>query len=150
MIMEKAWVGLVAFAAAWFVAQLSKTIIGFIRGEAQYEVHNVGSFLHYFGRSGGMPSGHTASFTAMTIFLGCLYGFCSGYFVIAACTWTIIVYDATHVRYAVGKQGEALNKLLQNDHQKALPVVEGHTVAEVAVGAVIGIAVGVVAFLIAV
>lgn len=146
--MEKAWLGIVAFAVAWFIAQLSKTILGYIRDEAQQEVHNVGSFLRYFGRSGGMPSGHTASFTAMTIFLGCLYGFDSGYFVVAACMWTIIVYDATHVRYAVGKQGEALNKLLSEDHRQKLPVVEGHTVPEVVAGAVIGIVVAVIMALI--
>ncbi len=145
--MEKAWLGIVAFAVAWFVAQTSKTIIGFIKGDAKQEIANLGSFVKYFGRSGGMPSGHTASFTAMAVFLGCLYGFTSAYFVIAACTWTIIVYDATHVRYAVGEQAKVLNTLLKKDHQPELPVIEGHTVPQVIVGAIIGVVIGALLYL---
>lgn len=145
--MEKAWLGIVAFAVAWFIAQASKTIAGFIKGDANREIANLGSFVKYFGRSGGMPSGHTASFTAMLVLIGCLYGFNSGYFVIAACTWTIVIYDATHVRYAVGEQGRALNNLLRKDHQLELPVIEGHTVPQVIVGAIIGIATGLVIYL---
>lgn len=137
--MDKAWLGIVAFAIAWFLAQASKTILGALSGDLKKNVHDVPSFFRYFGRSGGMPSGHTASFTAMVIFMGLTYGFNSPYFVISACVWTIIVYDATHVRYAVGKQGEALNRLLEKDHQSILPIVEGHTVVEVVVGAIIGI-----------
>lgn len=146
MMIEPAWLGGLAFVLAWFIAQLTKTIIGIARGEAKKEVTGVTSFLNFFGRSGGMPSGHAASFTAMTTFLGCAYGFTSGYFIICACMWTIIVYDATHVRYAVGEQGKALNKLLEQKSLPVLPIVEGHTLLQVAAGVIIGIIVGLLVY----
>ena len=61
----------------------------------------------------------------------------------AACVWLVVVYDAIHVRYAVGEQGKALNKLLREAKQPELPVVEGHTMSQVVVGALIGAIIGV-------
>lgn len=54
----------------------------------------------------------------------------------------IVVYDAVNVRYAVGEQGKALNSLLEMNKKPILPVVEGHTVLQVFVGAIIGLIVG--------
>lgn len=133
---------MLAFACGFLMAQVWKLIRGIIRGKAAKEVISLQTAIGYFMRSGGMPSGHTAGFTAASVFLGCIYGFSSGIFALAACTWMIVVYDATHVRYAVGKQGEALNGLLEKAGKPTLPLVEGHTVPQVAVGAVIGVAVG--------
>lgn len=94
-------------------------------------------------RSGGMPSGHSASMTAMTTYLGMMAGFDSGLFALSVAMTLIVIYDAIHVRYAVGEQGKALNNLLKKDHQKPLPLVEGHTTAQAAVGVIIGVLVGV-------
>lgn len=137
---------LIAFTVAWLIAQVSKTILGVISGHKAGKVTNLGAAIGYFTRSGGMPSGHTASFTALCVYLGCEFGFTSGIFALGIATWSIIVYDAIHVRYAVGVQGEALNELLKEQGKKELPIVEGHTLPQVMVGAVIGAAVGVLIF----
>lgn len=130
-----------AFAGGFVIAQLSKLVIGLIRGR-KTGVVNFQTALGYLTRSGGMPSGHAASFTALTVYLGCVEGFDTGLFALALATLLIILYDAIHVRYAVGKQGEALNQLLKTAGKPELPVVEGHTLWQVVVGALIGILLG--------
>lgn len=132
---------LVAFGVAWLIAQLWKLVDGLIHREVDGKA-TFGELVGYFFRSGGMPSGHTASLTAATIYLGASSGFGSGLFALAICTWLIVIYDAMHVRYAVGEQGKALNKLLAEKEMPELPLVEGHTLPQVVVGAVIGVVVG--------
>ena len=134
---------ILAFVSGFLIAQIWKLISGLISGYRIHEVVNFQTWVGYFARSGGMPSGHMASFTAATMFLGCVYGFESGLFALAVCMCIIVAYDATHVRYAVGEQGKALNVLLKNDRKKTLPIMEGHTIAQVLVGAIIGAALGV-------
>ena len=138
----KAWYALVAFACGFAVAQLWKFVTGVVSSRKQ-EKRDFKEMVGYLMRSGGMPSGHTASFTAASIYIGYLYGFGSGIFALAACVWLVVVYDAIHVRYAVGEQGKALNKLLREAKQPELPVVEGHTMSQVVVGALIGAIIGV-------
>lgn len=142
--MEKAWYAFIAFVVAWLVAQSWKTIGGLVRDRKDIAKMDLATLIGYVTRSGGMPSGHTASLTAMLVCLGCLFGFNSGIFVLGVGVWLIVVYDATHVRYAVGEQGKALNNLLKKAGEQELPVVEGHTIPQVAVGAVIGLVVGLV------
>lgn len=136
------WCGLVAFTVAWLIAQVSKVVARLMSGVKSGEKMSFGVMIDCFTRSGGMPSGHTASFTAAAVFLGLAFGWGSGLFVLAVCMWMVIVYDATHVRYAVGEQGRALNRLLKEAGEPELPVVEGHTVVQVVVGATIGLIVG--------
>lgn len=143
MLME-GWYAIIAFLVGFTLAQLWKFVRGWITGEMFQEAKNWQSAIGYVMRSGGMPSGHTASFTAATVTLGVIYGFGSGVFALAVVSLIIVVYDATHVRYAVGEQGKALNKLLKQAGEPELPLVEGHTVAQVAVGMVIGVVVGVI------
>lgn len=140
----KGWSVLIAFAVAWLVAQISKVIIRALRHEEPKGKLSFDQMVAYFMQSGGMPSGHTASLTAATVCLGFLEGFGSGVFALAVCVWFLIVYDATHVRYAVGIQGEALNKLLKRAGEPELVVEHGHTLPQVCVGALIGIVVGVI------
>lgn len=140
--MEKAWYAFIAFVAGWFIAQAWKTIAGVIKDRKTIEKMDLATLVGYVTRSGGMPSGHTASLTAMLVCLGCLFGFDSGVFVLGVGVWLIIIYDATHVRYAVGEQGKALSKLLKKSGEPELPIVEGHTIPQVMVGAVIGLLVG--------
>ncbi len=129
---------LVAFGLGFLVAQLWKMVSGLVSGKKV----SAKEAIRQFSRSGGMPSGHTASMTAATIYLGCVNGFGSSLFALALCIWMIVIYDATHVRYAVGKQGRALNELLTQDAKAELPLVEGHTIPQVMVGAVIGVIIG--------
>lgn len=131
-----------AFVVAWFVAQTSKVVLGLVQGYRTGEITSFATAVGYFFRSGGMPSGHTASFLALCVYLGCEFGFTSGLFALAVAVAIIIVYDAIHVRYAVGEQGKVLNQLLREQEKLELPVVEGHTVPQVIVGGVIGVVVG--------
>ncbi len=133
---------LVAFVVGWLVAHTLKVVIGLLEGNKIGDKVSLGAIIGYCTRSGGMPSGHTASFGAATTYLGLLYGFDSGVFTLAVCVLVIIIYDAVNVRYAVGRQGEALNRILKERGEKTLPVVEGHTIPQVVVGGAIGICMG--------
>jgi len=144
--MMNGWYILIAAATAWLAAQVSKTIIGLLSDRENSKVVDLRTALGYFTRSGGMPSGHTASLAAVCVCLGCSRGFGSEIFALAFCMWLIVVYDAIHVRYAVGVQGKALNELLKQAGKPELPIVEGHTLPQVIVGALIGIGVGLLAF----
>ncbi len=141
----KAWYGLVAFACGFVVAQLWKFIAGMISQRGQKR-RNFKEMVGYLTRSGGMPSGHAASMTALGIYLGCFAGFDSPVFILAMAFWGIVLYDAIHVRYAVGEQGKALNGLLKASGKPELPVVEGHTMAQVVVGTILGVLVGLLVF----
>ena len=137
---------LIAFGVAWLVAQVSKIIIGVIKGYKGGGSMTLATMIGYCFRSGGMPSAHTASFMALCVYLGCALGFTSGVFALAIATLIIIMYDAIHVRYAVGEQGKALNALLKEQGKNELPLVEGHTLAQVAVGGVLGIVTGIMMY----
>lgn len=135
------WIAGVAFAGGFIIAQLAKAIIGLVT-ERKTGVVNFQTAVGYLTRSGGMPSGHAASFTALTVYLGCTEGFNTAVFALSLATLLIILYDAIHVRYAVGEQGKALNKLLKQAGEPELPLVEGHTVPQVVVGILIGVLLG--------
>ncbi len=141
----KAWYALVAFACGFAVAQLWKFVTGVVSSRKQ-EKRDFKEMVGYLMRSGGMPSGHAASVTALTVYLGCFSGFDSPIFMLAVAFWGIVLYDAIHVRYAVGVQGKALNKLLKEAGKPELPVVEGHTMAQVVVGTILGIIIGLLVF----
>ncbi len=137
---------LLAFALAFIIAQVWKMVSGLVTGREQNRVLDFKAAVGFFFQSGGMPSGHTASLTAAAVYLGLTNGFGSGLFALAVSVWIIVVYDAIHVRYAVGIQGEALNKLLKQAKMKELPVEHGHNLMQVVVGALIGVGVGLLMF----
>ena len=72
-------------------------------------------------------------------------GFASTEFAITAVFAIIVMYDASGVRRAVGKQATILNKILDDLHhkkhieQKRLKELIGHTPKEVLFGAILGI-----------
>lgn len=136
------WGAIVAFFAGFVIAQLWKFVVGLCSGKSKPMMQNFRIAVGYLTRSGGMPSGHSAAMTAITVYLGCYYGFQSGVFALAVATTGIVLYDAVHMRYAVGEQGKALNKILKKAGDPELPVSEGHTVPQVVVGVILGIIVG--------
>lgn len=140
------WGAIVAFLSGFVIAQLWKFVVGMWTGRGKSRMENLRAALGYLSRSGGMPSGHSAGMVAATVFLGGYYGFGSGVFALAVAVTGIVLYDAMHVRYAVGEQGKALNKLLKKAGEKELPVVEGHTFGQVAVGSILGLIVGIAIF----
>ena len=134
--------GLLAFVIGWFVAQAGKLVGEIIKNKGHMTGREV---FDCFFKSGGMPSGHTASFTGLTTFFIGQYGIFAPISVLALCMTIIVVYDAVNVRYAVGEQGKALNSIASEKGISArkVKVIEGHTVPQVIVGAVLGISIGV-------
>lgn len=138
---------LLAFVLGWLIAQSCKLIGAIVKKRGKLHLSDV---IFYMTKSGGMPSGHTASFTAVTMYLLMSLGPNSAIFGLAACMTVIIIYDATNVRYAVGEQGKLLNEIARTDNNaktKPQKLVEGHTVPQVIVGAIIGIILGYLVFL---
>ena len=98
--------------------------------------------------SGGMPSSHSALAVAVTAAAGRTLGLASATFAVALCYALVVMYDAAGVRRHAGKQAEVLNVLLSDvmaSHpvsSRRLKEVLGHTPRQVAAGAVLGLAVG--------
>lgn len=132
---------LFAFIVAWFIAQITKTLI-FITSHRKI---NKGDIVRNITKSGGMPSGHAASLTGLTAYFGFSLGIDDPMFVLSLCVLFIVVYDAINVRYAVGEQGKVLKEITKSQEMK---VVEGHTFSQVCVGALLGFVVGLMVFVI--
>jgi uncharacterized protein len=104
--------------------------------------------------TGGMPSSHTASVSALATSCGIQFGFDSAYFAVAAIFGMIVMYDATGIRRASGLQAELLNDLVAELRQlltegfapKPLKELLGHTYLEVFVGLLVGITVAVISY----
>ncbi len=140
---------LVCGAAGWAVAQVIKMIIyAVVHREIRWE-RMVGD--------GGMPSGHSATVSAMATASAILYGFQSFEFAITCMIAIIVMHDATGVRREAGKQGKVLNEMVEFFQTEGLAAFQksdkmyefwdaglkelvGHSPLQVAVGCVIGIA----------
>ncbi len=100
--------------------------------------------------TGGMPSSHSSSVMTLTTMVGLSEGFKSPLFGVVAFLSLIIMYDAAGVRKAAGEQARVLNVILEEVFQghpiseKRLKELLGHTPKEVIVGALMGIALGIV------
>ena len=130
---------LLAFTLGWFVAQSTKIIIALIVRKWKIKISEL---IELVMKTGGMPSSHTACFTAASLTIGFRCGFYSAIFALAVAMTVIIVYDATNVRYAVGQQGKLLNKIVsmsESQTAKPLKLVEGHTVPQAIVGFIVGV-----------
>ncbi|KAI3501845.1 hypothetical protein L1887_29871 [Cichorium endivia] len=95
--------------------------------------------------SGGMPSSHSATVTALASAVGFLDGIGGTTFAIALILACVVMYDATGVRLHAGRQAEVLNQIvyeLPAEHPLAdsrpLRELLGHTPPQVAAGAVLG------------
>jgi len=132
---------IVAFVVGFLIAQAIKVMIFLIQKRGKVKTSEI---LNCLVKSGGMPSGHAASFTAAVLMIGIITKFDSVVFALSVCTLIIVLYDAMNVRYAVGEQGKVLNML----SKKQLKVVEGHTLPQVLVGMLVGaIACGIALFI---
>ena len=132
---------LIAAILAWFAAQVIKVLL-VLFDEKRLDLSKMIS-------SGGMPSSHSALITAMTASVGKTTGLDSVAFAIAAVTSLVVMYDAANVRREAGKHAELLNKIARDlypdNHmnQEKLKELLGHKQIEVAAGAILGIAIGV-------
>ncbi|MBN2368169.1 divergent PAP2 family protein [Candidatus Woesearchaeota archaeon] len=117
-----------------------------------YFAHNKFDFK-LFIRTGGMPSGHTASVSAMTTAVYLSEGLTT-LFIVSLTISTIIIFDAVGIRRATGKQAEILNKIIEDYRlfkklkTKRLYELLGHTPTEVFVGLILGILIARIMFLV--
>ena len=96
---------LVCGVYGWAMAQVLKTIIyALVNKEIRWE-RMVGD--------GGMPSGHSATVSAMASASGFLYGLQSFEFAIASMFAIIVMHDAMGVRMETGRQGKVLNEMIE-------------------------------------
>lgn len=96
--------------------------------------------------TGGMPSSHSSFVTALATCVGQTKGWDSPEFAIATVFAIIVMYDATGVRRAAGKQARILNKIVDElfqEHpvfnEKRLKELLGHTPIQVIGGCFLGI-----------
>lgn len=140
---------LICGACGWAVAQIMKTIIyALVNHEMKWE-RMVGD--------GGMPSGHSATVSAMATASGVIYGIQSFEFAIACMLAIIVMHDAMGVRMETGRQGKVLNEMIEffrtegfveafkkNDKmyefwEASLKEFVGHTPLQVGAGCILGI-----------
>jgi|SRR3712207_1433014 len=128
------WVSVLSCFAAQFLKMFS--------GEKKFDISRIII-------SGGMPSSHSSFVTCLSTMIGVRYGFSSDIFAVTAVFSAIIMYDASGVRQAVGKQAAIINKLVEDWHnkkaieQERLKELIGHTQRQVFFGAILGIVIGV-------
>jgi len=96
--------------------------------------------------TGNMPSSHTASVVSLATAIAIESGLDSAIFALSAVFSVVVMYDATGVRRAAGKQAAVLNKIVDNNKTKEghalieenLKELLGHTPMEVYCGAILG------------
>ncbi|XP_072968750.1 uncharacterized protein [Typha angustifolia] len=95
--------------------------------------------------SGGMPSSHSATVTALAVAIGLQEGSDSSSFALAVILALVVMYDASGVRLHAGRQAEVLNQIVcefppEHPLSTVRPLREllGHTPLQVCAGAVLG------------
>ncbi len=125
----------------WAVAQVLKTIIHALVTR-KFDIRRM------FG-DGGMPSGHSATVTAMATCAAIQYGLGSFEFAVTVMLAIIVMHDAMGVRLETGKQAIIIKELAQlmEDMGKDISGEEklkefvGHTPMQVVAGALLGVCV---------
>lgn len=155
--MKEPYYILIAFIAGFTVAQVARFIVILLAKENRGRKWSAKELWWALTCSGGTPSGHATSMSAATTVAlagtwanGFDFGGSSATALfILLCVDLVVFYDATHVRFAVGEQGKALNKVLEKNGQPTIEVVEGHTLRQVIAGIITGVTVGTLTLLIA-
>jgi acid phosphatase family membrane protein YuiD len=133
---------LLAPLVAWTIAQTAKVII--------YSVREHRLNLRVLAVTGGMPSSHSAIVMGMTTAVGKYAGINSAQFAIALIFSFVVMYDAAGLRRAAGRQAAILNRLVEDlvnmrgVQEAKLRELLGHTPVEVLIGAVLGVAAGLI------
>jgi acid phosphatase family membrane protein YuiD len=128
--------------SSWFFAQFIKALI-VVLSRRKKGVREILETL--FWRTGGMPSSHASTVTAMSTAVAFQEGIGSNLFIVSFWFALIVMRDAMGVRRSSGIQARVLNILGRNVADKMQveyqPVkeVKGHTPLEVVVGGLLGI-----------
>ncbi len=132
---------LVCSMLGWTLAQLFKAVYTSIRDRKfNYE--------RLFG-AGGMPSGHSATVSALVVSVSQMCGVQSVEFAFALVLASIVIYDAMGVRRAAGEQAKVINQIVRVSNEdddesndidaKELKEALGHTPIEVLAGVMLGV-----------
>ena len=134
------WEAIVALTIANLIAQLFKFV-------ADWRCHGHPNF-DLLVATGGMPSSHSSTVTALSTSVGLVAGWDTPVFAVALCFAFVTMFDAAGLRRSASLQAQALNvivrELLAPDHRlnhHKLKEFLGHTPREVIAGAVLGVAV---------
>ena len=95
-------------------------------------------------QSGGMPSSHSSMVIALSTAIFLQEGLKSSTFAVCMIFSFVVLYDATGVRQAVGKQAVLLNQLVDDIFKgqfksEKFSELLGHTPLEVVVGSILGV-----------
>ncbi|KAM7272089.1 hypothetical protein ACFE04_031303 [Oxalis oulophora] len=95
--------------------------------------------------SGGMPSSHSSTVTALAVAIGLQSGTGGAAFAIAVVLACVVMYDASGVRLHAGRQAELLNQIVcefppEHPLSNSRPLREllGHTPLQVVAGSLLG------------
>ena len=126
---------------AWFLAQVIKVVLDLILTR-KFDWHR-------FVSSGGMPSSHSAFVMACTTAVARTEGLGSPLFGVCVVMAAVVMYDACNVRRSAGDTAKLVNQLLRHvekltaeDFADDLKIIMGHTPLQVLIGALLGVAVG--------
>ncbi len=130
---------LLAGVGAWLAAQVLKTVIHAILNKRLDLSRMVGD--------GGMPSGHSATVSAVATMCALTQGTDSAVFAVSMVLAIITCHDAMNSRQEIGKQAAVLNKLISDmiegeDPETVLEEFVGHTPFQVCAGVLLGVLVG--------
>ncbi|MDO9695196.1 MAG: divergent PAP2 family protein [Candidatus Latescibacteria bacterium] len=129
---------------ALVIANATAQLIKFVRDWRRYRRPNFDLLV----ATGGMPSSHSSTVTALSTSVGLVAGWDSPVFAVAICFAFLTMFDAAGLRHSASLQAQALNvivrELLAPDHRLnhyKLKELLGHTSREVLAGAVLGVGV---------
>ena len=134
---------LISAGCGWFAAQILKTTTGVFRIKKF-------SLTELFFGTGGMPSSHAASVSALACACAIKEGVHSPYFAISLVLALVVMRDAMGVRRQIGEHAKALNMLIfkffssKNDPEnteKMFTELAGHTPLQVFFGSLLGVAI---------
>ncbi len=105
-------------------------------------------------RAGGMPSSHSALVTATAHGIGLTSGFDTPLFAMSVALAMIVIYDATGIRRQAGQHAKIINAIIKDfieghpaRSQEKLREVLGHSPMEAFIGAVLGVVVAQIVYI---
>ena len=127
--------------AAWLLAQVAKALLELLLERRLHPARLVSS--------GGMPSSHSACVMGCTTAVGRFSGLTSPLFGGCVVFSLVVMYDACNVRRSAGDTARLVNQLLSRvelltaeELAEDLKIIMGHTPFQVLMGALLGVAVG--------
>lgn len=137
---------------AWFIAQFYKVLTS-IFADGKLNIKRM-------WETGGMPSSHSSTVACLTTCIGIRQGIDSDMFAMAIIFSGIVMYDATGIRRAAGKQAGVINQFVEKiplmigekryekyfgaEKSEKLKELLGHTPFEVLIGCILGVAIGLI------